>query len=88
MQTFVKNTIRMELDKIEAIANIIGSREKFDVAYALDVLKAESKRLLQASGLCFLPMEMSSRQITYLSMCLGAAITKKRWRVKAMCRTG
>ena len=42
--TFVKNTIRMELDKIEAIANIIGSREKFDVAYALDVLKAESKR--------------------------------------------
>lgn len=40
----VKNTVRMELDKIEAIANIIGSRETFDVDYALDVLKAESKR--------------------------------------------
>lgn len=40
----VKNTVRMELDKIEAIANIIGSREKFDVTYALDVLKAECDR--------------------------------------------
>lgn len=40
----IKNTVRMELDKIEAIANIIGSREKFDVDYALAVLKAESKR--------------------------------------------
>lgn len=40
----IKNTVHMELDKIEAIANIIGSQKKFDVAYALDVLKAEYRR--------------------------------------------
>lgn len=52
----IKNTVRMELDKVEAIANIIGSRDVFDVEYALGVLKAECERQ-SFKRLAYIPVE-------------------------------
>lgn len=40
----IEKIVNMNLDKIEAIANIIGSQEKFSIEYTLDILKMESTR--------------------------------------------
>lgn len=40
----IKNTVDMQLDKMEAIANIIGSRDVFSVDYTMQVLEAECSR--------------------------------------------
>lgn len=41
----VKNMAESELDKISAIANIIGIQEEFNLDYTIEVLAAESKRV-------------------------------------------
>lgn len=40
----IKNTVDMQLDKIEAIANIIGNQEQFTVEYTMQILEAECRR--------------------------------------------
>lgn len=40
----IEKIVNMNLDKIEAIANIIGSQEEFSIDYTLDILKMESTR--------------------------------------------
>lgn len=40
----IKNTVDLEIDKVEAIASIIADREPFDLEYAMDILKVEDER--------------------------------------------
>ncbi|MEG2750452.1 MAG: cache domain-containing protein, partial [Anaerorhabdus sp.] len=40
----IKNTVDLEIDKVEAIASIISAREPFDLDYTMEILKVEDKR--------------------------------------------
>lgn len=40
----IKNTVDLEIDKVEAITSIISAREPFSLDYTMDILKVEDKR--------------------------------------------
>jgi len=50
----VKNTVYLQLDKIEALANVIGSQPEFSLDYTMQVLKMESARAF-FKRLAFIP---------------------------------
>lgn len=68
----VKNTVHMQLDKLEALANVIGSQPEFSLDFTMQVLKAEGARA-------------SFKRVAYISPD-GTAITTDGLRFSALDR--